>query len=81
MQLEEYEKKKRFFLHSKKEQACSSSIPTLFQCRYETLEQEAIDIGVASELEVIVLLEKLCLFSTDDITTIPFVQVCWNTSN
>ncbi|XP_074607406.1 uncharacterized protein LOC141860272 isoform X4 [Acropora palmata] len=41
---------------------------------YETLEQEAIDIGVASELEVIVLLEKLCLFSTYDITTIPFVQ-------
>ncbi|XP_015762706.1 PREDICTED: uncharacterized protein LOC107341759 [Acropora digitifera] len=54
--------------------ACSSSIPTIFQCRYETLEQEAIDIGVASELEVIVLLEKLCLFSTYDITTIPFVQ-------
>lgn len=41
---------------------------------YETLEQEAIDIGVASELDVIVLLEKLCLFSAYDITTIPFVQ-------
>ncbi|XP_068706100.1 uncharacterized protein [Montipora foliosa] len=41
---------------------------------YGDLEQEALDLGITSELEVTVWFEKLCLFSIDDVTTIPFVQ-------
>ena len=44
--------------------------------RYGDLEQEALDLGITSELEVTVWFEKLCPFSIDDVTTIPFVQVC-----
>lgn len=44
--------------------------------RYEDLENEAKELGVASEAEVIILLNKLYPFAVDDITTLPFVQVC-----
>lgn len=41
---------------------------------YEDLENEAKELGVASEAEVIILLNKLYPFAVDDITTLPFVQ-------
>lgn len=40
------------------------------------MENEAKELGVASEAEVIILLNKLYPFAVDDITTLPFVQVC-----
>ena len=44
--------------------------------RYGDLEQEAQELGVAKEPEVINLLNKLYPFAIDDIKTLPFVQVC-----
>ena len=44
--------------------------------RYGDLEQEAKDLGVGKELEVMCLFNKLYPFAIDDVTTLPFVQVC-----
>ena len=70
----------RFFFSKSRRIPCILYIPLwLSICslnRYEDLENEAKELGVASEAEVIILLNKLYPFAVDDITTLPFVQVC-----
>ena len=42
------------------------------------LEREAQELGLQRAIEVICLFSKLYPFAIDDVTTIPFAQVCFN---
>ena len=49
-----------------------------YACRFRDLEQEAQELGLQREIKVICLFSKLYPFAIDDVTTIPFAQVCFN---
>ena len=53
---------------------CPASVCSVY--RYGDLEQEAQELGVGKEMEVMCLLNKLYPFAIDDVATLPFVQVC-----
>ena len=49
-----------------------------YACRLGDLEREAQELGLHGAIEVISLFSKLYPFVIDDVTTIPFAQVCFN---
>ena len=49
-----------------------------YACRFGDLEREAQELGLQRAIEVISLFSKLYPFVIDDVTTIPFAQVCFN---
>ena len=48
-----------------------------YACRFGDLEREAQELGLQRAIEVICLFSKLYPCAIDDVTTIPFAQVCF----
>ena len=49
-----------------------------YACRFGDLEREAQELGLQRAIKGICLFSKLYPFAIDNVTTIPFAQVCFN---